>query len=92
MEQEKKLEAMIADLTRRLERHEWRIVDLEKRLAPQPAEEVEMATESDYKEPILRRAATTSMRKAKKDHYLFWLVGLALACVAVGFLVVGVMR
>ncbi len=85
MEQEiQKLGDTIQDLTRRVERHEWRIVDLEKRLmlymhqADNHAEHIVVDQEADYKEPILKRAASSSAGATVKntaDTYIGWLVG-----------------
>jgi hypothetical protein len=94
MEQETKVAERIEELMRRLERHEWRILDLEKRLVHNAQEDSvqENQKSSEYKEPILRKADLSSMSKIankgkrQKTKHLSWIiVGIILS--AVGFAV-----
>ena len=82
----------IDELTRRLERHEWRILDLEKRLSSalqQIDKEHCDDADGEFKEPILKKAATSvgALVKGRSDTYIVWLMGIAIGCVMVGFVV-----
>lgn len=93
MDEVKKLQNVIEDLTRRIERHEWRIQDLEKRLVP-PADTLESdQKEGEFREPILKKAAvsSSSKNKNKQTNYLGWLIVLAIMSAGIGYVAMSYM-
>ncbi|HZW61662.1 MAG TPA: hypothetical protein VFF04_05555, partial [Candidatus Babeliales bacterium] len=60
-EEIKQLQQLIQELSKKIDRHEWRLVDVEKRInhvysADDDAQQMPLADEQEYKEPILKKA------------------------------------
>lgn len=59
-EEIKQLHTTVQDLIKKIDRHEWRIVDVEKRLnhthKTDDMQQMPLADEQEYKEPILKKA------------------------------------